>query len=314
MKFIRILFVVALASCFVTRGSISIAQSDFSSPSVLTDLSNYCDGHDFFNDVEEARLCWGTFYCGDGGCIPNKFVALIYTEKIRDFRKMAAGLSIESYEDCGADWEYEDQIFTHPYLNLVRSKIEGRSFKVFCGETTPGYDVETVLKFRQSESVVLEAIRIGGGAGIPSLSLIISADQFFAFRGTGIAALRPHVVDAIEVATGVTCETTQRVTCSVVPARGKITVDLLTPGSVASGRSSTWERSYWEIFPTQQFAGDFELSINLPITSLRTWPTDRAKPTSGFVPLDFDQGFEQLQGAAASRLVDSLNADFPPWY
>ena len=190
---------------------------------------------------------------------------------------------------------YEDDIVRiHFYTQLFADLIENRPYVPLCGKTIPGFEIETILNYAVTP---LKSYWLSGQGVKPvPRQPCLTQNQYYALRGGGIVALRGLVESGIEELIGQPCRTSQRLTCSVAPTSGRIRVELLVPGSAITGRPDQWERSYWEIFPHWTGAVDeYQIQFDLPITAVRRWPVRGEKPSSGFVALDYDAGFESFR-------------------
>lgn len=263
------------------------------------------------NYPQLSRVCSKSFYCGDGGCDPliTKFVI-----DESNFNRLVSDINDFMYQEisrCGYDtwsrlsWEF------YPFSS---SFDQDEWVHIFCLESFPGYEIENTLRLRELDYVTAAA-RIGGDAGAPPRMINIDQEAFERFRGRGIGDLRMILVSSIEAAIGHKCETTDTMTCSVLPQGGKLVVELLVPGSDLSGRPDHWEKSHWEVFTHWDGSmGNYQLYFGLPITSIRRWPTSGVKPFGGFVSLDYDEGFESVRTFVMTQVADAIDAELSEEY
>lgn len=283
----------------------------------MRSAARYC-ARDYGKGIEEQPgLCQATFYCGDGGCDPQSFVAVLPKELEATFRSSLAKLPVSEYHLCSREDEFEAQYVDFEpgsFLTYFGSfTYSGGDHTAFCGETIPGYENDIVLALRQIDPSKVIVVRTGGEAGSPPAHMKITELQFTGARRNGVENLRLPLVQAIESLTGQSCETSSRQTCSVVAEQGRLKAKLLFADGVMTGRSGNWEQVYLEIYPNQLSGDYYALSFDMPITSIRRWPSDRAKPSSGFTSLDFDEGFESFRFDLMSKIADAVGGTPVSW-
>jgi uncharacterized protein YgiM (DUF1202 family) len=246
-----------------------------------------------FEDHQGQELCLGTFYCGDGGCDPIGIIVNVPSSANDAFIELSNEIKFENIYECyGEYFPIPDEV---PHTQ-------------YCIESTPGYEIENVLRMRSRADIVTSARRYGGDAGSPPRMISISETQFERFRGTGIVELRNELISGLEAAISATCETNEFRTCSVLPEDGRLRIELLTVGNAITGRPDHWEKSLWEIYVHWDGSPNgYQLYFGLPITSIKRWPTVGSKPTNGFISLDYDDGFENLRTFLMERVAFSVD-------
>ncbi|WP_424984475.1 hypothetical protein [Microbulbifer sp. S227A] len=262
-------------------------------------------------------LCSRSFLCGEAGCDPLRVIVLVDATRQDEFLQQARTMRFTEIAYCDPADPFQAQYFQLntdayvPYIDGFEDRFAGRSYRAFCTEVQPGYEIEVTLKVRQWGGRDVIALRPGGDAGSPSALMWVSEEQFLDLRENLTIDLRGLVKTAIEEVTQLTCDTTPRQTCALVYQGGKLAVRLLVSEGGLTGRPGNWESTYWEIYP-HWLGGQtqFALSFDMPITAIKRWPADGDKPSGGFTSLDFDEGFETFRAAVMSRVADALDAEY----
>lgn len=311
-RFVLTLFVPFLTAACVAATPISLEEADFADPSTLVRTGEFCAAATQVDTDKYTRLCSGAFSCTDGGCIPDVIFAIVDANREDQFLTFISRPYVTG-QQRRLDLEGMDrkELVEWPWFPDQRTLTE--DLVIYEVNTQPGFDVGLILELRQRQDIVFDAMRFGRPAGLPPFSLQISAEQFFLFRGAGATQLRPFVRDAFEGYLGTDCSSVGSTICNIVASQGQVKVNLLTPGTSLTGRPDFWEKSEWYVYPTQTFAGYYDLKIDVPITSIRRWPTDGLPPNGGFTSVDHDPGFELLRQEIASSFLDALEASIPPW-
>lgn len=314
------LFVLFSTFLFASYGH---AQQAFNLDSIRLDDSKSIENFSKFcqkslnepNGFQATKnLCYKSFYCGDGGCSPTQIVVIIDRNKDNDFMEMLGEIPIHEIHECDPGDDFESQYTTAKEISegthakSFADNIRSKSIKAYCGNTKPGYEIETVIQLRRNSDVVLIAIREGGDAGAPAAGINISRNSFYRYRKNAISELRDYVKQAIEKLINSKCETNNNMTCSIIVSHGRIKLELVVPGTLTSGRPDQWEKSYWEIYPhwTGSY-GEYQLYFELPITAIKRWPVTGKKPTGDFKSLDYDEGFESFRFAVMSHIADRID-------
>ncbi|MBY6004390.1 hypothetical protein KUV62_10750 [Salipiger bermudensis] len=303
---------LALPSCSTGQSLDMVTPFD---PESMSRSARHCERHwnEIYDDPRLTELCDGSFVCGDGGCETGTVIAVVAKSREAEMQALLAQLPLERMAPCDPGDPFERQ-YVDPLggegapfgLHGVVEKLEGREIVAYCGETLPGYEADVVVALRQMGGAEIAAIRVGIGAGALPAQLRLTAVQFAAIRDAGALPLRAPLVAALEIATGLPCETTPRQTCAVTAERGRLTARLLFPDGALTGRAGHWEEAYLELSPTNPTGDLYELSVDMPITAIRRWPGDRRKPTDGFQSLDRDPGFEAFRQGLMSAVSGAL--------
>lgn len=313
---------------------IELLDLESSQSSRLT--SNYCKRTPFpFTDPNtysrreplDQVICENTYSCGFR-CLSDVIIAIIPNNQTAAFERLSTGRYIESIQSC-SNRRFQERYDLNPdYLRDLRDpgglwastdvpywigeKLRAGTYTPYCIAATPGFEAEATIFLRRHTEMVLWAFRIGAFAGSPPAHMTISQNQFFRLRGAGVTELREHVVFALEKVTGQKCATNNRMTCSVVASRGRISVSLTTPGTSASGRPGHWEQSEWSVAPLNVEADSFEIEFQLPVTRIKRWPTDGDKPSGDYQTVDYDEKFEDFRASVMSIVADRIGGTYVP--
>ncbi|AZB70180.1 hypothetical protein [Cereibacter sphaeroides] len=302
---------ILLSACVTSQGSSQSHENvvPFDEASMRR-AARYCARDTAAGVERQPSLCGATFYCGEGGCDSQNFVAVLPADLELAFRASFARLPIDDVHLCRADDEFESQ-----YANFLPGdslayfddfEHKGGKYIAFCGDIAPGYENDVVLELRKIAPDKAGVVRTGGEAGSPPAHMKITEQQFLEAREAGSENIRQPFITAVEKLTGEPCDTAQSRTCSVIAERGKLKVSLLFSDGALTGRAGHWEQAYIEVYPNQPAGDYFELGFDMPITSIRRWPADRAKPTTGFTALDFDEGFESFRFNLMSLIAENV--------
>jgi len=311
----RLAALIAAMACPASVAAQSLEDVVPFDPGSMAETGRFCEANwaDVYDDPTLKRMCHNVFICGDGGCLPEYIVAVVAREREEEMRAVVAGLPLDGFAPCdpGDPWQQYyvaplEQEFEPMGLLGFLEPLRGRDVISYCGKTFPGFEADVVATLRQFGGDDLAASRIGAGAGSPPAQIPLTQAQFLAIRDGHALPLRAPVVAALEALTGERCETTAALTCAVIAERGKVKAQLLFPDGALTGRAGHWEMAHLEVYPANPMADYFELEFDMPITSIRRWPSDREKPTEGFQALDWDDGFESFRQNVMARVTDAL--------
>jgi hypothetical protein len=296
----------------------SIADIDLSDPQSLLRASEYCM-REFGNGNESdtvVDLCRASFYCGDGGCDAQSFVALVSEPKRDEFLKLAEGLKLTLLAPCNRNDEFESQYYgdnpsNMTYLEAFADRVASTPNIVpYCGKAHPGFEIEVVLAMRRATDVVAAVVRTGGEAGNMGVYVDISEEDFFSLRKPSGVSLQKILQDSLETVLGRECVTSDEMTCVVMLSGGVARAKLLVPGTAATGRLGYWEKSEWEVLASWTGMPDgYFVSVGVPITAIRRSPVD-IKPVGNFVSIDADSAFEIMQIKVAQQIAASIGGSF----
>lgn len=291
----------------MTSDSVARAEGPLLELSRIKSDSAYCN-----KNIGAARkvrrveeVCRGVYYCSDGGCIPEWFAVIADKSKEDSLFGAVSDLPVRKFARCAEMQEIYPaaaDIWSVPERGIpIPNNIQ-----IYCGYAISGFENDVVTWLRARTDIAYWAKRFGEGAGSPPAFVSVSSEVFYSIRGGGMGTLKKTVEDGLSEMIGLPCETNRHVTCSVSVGNGRIVADLLAPSTGMSGRHGVWEKSHWEIYPNQMFTDMFSITIDLPVTSIRRWPSTSEKPGSGFTSLDYDDGFEVLRNHLARRISEHL--------
>ncbi|MCC0036564.1 MAG: hypothetical protein H6887_15030 [Hoeflea sp.] len=313
---ITILFCVPSLAC-------ADAYKNMSAHYDIEKLSIECTS-DGSKKIDWTRYCTGVFYCGDGGCDSGS-VLLESTKNALSIAKIKAILATHRTLDVYDLEEYRGlkliegrdkilQVKSDACASFVIGASHRRSgwmhlsgdadLDQFCISVYPGNEPGVVLALREIDGVK-EVSRTGGGAGNPSLSMVIPRSTFFDAVNSEMTILRPIVKNAFEKVLSISCDSAELAKCAIVAKNGALDVDLIFPYSRGYGKVGHWHHAYFQIKPNVWSDRYLTLEFQMPITRIRRWPAEVMPDV--FESVDFDDDFETIRYAVMDAVADMID-------